>query len=68
MASMRRVQRRRHRPDDVVADEYRKGEDREPEHEWIDRAAGRRVARRRELVAMGLGGLGGLPDRCGGGP
>src|SRR5664279_4667265 len=31
-----RVQRRCHRPDDVVADEHRQHEDREPEYEGID--------------------------------
>ena len=36
----RRVQRRRHRPDDVIADEHRQRENRQPEHERIDRAAG----------------------------
>ena len=39
----RRVQRRRHRPDHVVADEDRQHEDREPEHERIDRVRRCRV-------------------------
>ena len=38
----RRVQRRRHRPDHVVADEDRQHEDREPEHEGIDGVGGLR--------------------------
>ena len=38
----RRVQRRRHRPDHVVADEDRQHEDREAEDEGVDRPAGRR--------------------------
>src|SRR5579864_5200197 len=54
------MQRRRHRPDDVVADEHRQRENRKPEHERIDRAAGSSVARGGELVAVSLRGLGGL--------
>jgi hypothetical protein len=38
----RRVQRRRHRPDHIVADENRQHENRKPEDERIDRAAGLR--------------------------
>ena len=37
----RRVQRRRHRPHDVVADEDREHEDRQAEHERIDRVGNR---------------------------
>ena len=44
----RRVQRRRHRPDDVVADEDREHEDREAEHGRVDGAAGRAVRCRAE--------------------
>ena len=59
----RRVQRRCHRPDDVVANEHRHGENREPEHEGINRAARGGVASRSELIAVGLRGLGGLLAR-----
>ena len=61
LGHQRRVQRRRHRPHHVVADEDRERENREPEHERIDRSARSGVARRSELVAIGLRGLGGLP-------
>src|SRR4029079_8478372 len=30
------MQRRRHRPDHVIADEHRQHEDRQPEHEGVD--------------------------------
>ena len=59
----RRMQRRRHRPDDVVADEDREHEDREAEDEGIDRAAGGGVAGGGELVGIGLRGVRGLLRR-----
>src|SRR5579864_8470691 len=40
----RRVQRRRHRPDHVIADEHREHEDRQPEHERVNDVA-RRMCR-----------------------
>ena len=55
----RGVQRRRHRPDDVIADEDREHEDREPEHGRVDGAAGRavrcRAERRGGLIDIDLG-------------
>ena len=69
----RRVQRRRHRPDHVVADEDGQHEDGEAEHEGVDRAAGRRRAPPRprrvgELVGIALRRIGGILARslCGG--
>ena len=64
----RRVQRRRHRPDDVVADEDRQDEDGEAEDEGIDRPAGRRMGGGAggdgELVGIDLRRVGGLPAPC----
>ena len=55
------------RPDDVIADEYGQRENRQPEHERIDRPARGGLAGGRELVAIGLGGLGRIARRvCGG--
>ena len=34
-----RVQRRRDRPDNVIADEYREHENRQAEHEWVGHVA-----------------------------
>ena len=55
----RRMQRRRHRPHHVVADEDGEDEDREPEDEGVDRPAGRRrdavADRLRRLVGEALG-------------
>ena len=66
----RRMQRRRHRPDHVVADEDREHENRQPEHGRVDRAAGRRVGHGaqpgRRLVGVGLRRLGGGAGRSGG--
>ena len=47
------MERRRHRPDDVIADEDRQHEDRQPEDEGVDGAAGRRMDR----AADRIGGL-----------
>src|SRR5580700_12039789 len=57
------MQRRRHRPDDIIADKYREREDRQSEHERIDRAARGGVASRYKLVAVGLRPLSSLA-RC----
>src|SRR5580658_9219854 len=44
----RRMQRRRHRPNDEVADKHREHENRQAEHEWVNRIARRfRQARMR---------------------
>jgi len=60
------VQRRRHRPDDVIADEHRQREDRQAKDEGIDRAARGGVAGGGELVGVGLRGARGLFRRVGG--
>ena len=66
------MQRGRHRPDDVIADEDREHEDGEAKHRRIDGATGARRERMAErlggLAGIELRGLGGLAGSIGGGP
>ena len=62
------MQRGRHGPDHVIADEDREGKNREPEHEWIDRSARGGVAGGRELIAIGMSRLGGVTRGVRGSP